>query len=212
MATTAAAPARVATTRSPKKLIGLTAFALLTIFVTFGKNHEFFNPKSQIAQHFAPAMNFLVPHAIFAGIAIFAALFQFSTRLRAKYPGFHRKLGYVYVTCVFIGAPFGALISTRLTPNGLVPAGIIQAFGWIFCTAVALYCIRNGNVAEHRKWMIRGYAYAVVFTAARAIIPLPFVFKYGDFGILVTVYSCIALAGIVPTIFLDWPKVRKTSP
>ena len=150
-------PSRAVPARSQKKLASFIAFVLLTILVIAGKNHEVFDPKSEIAQHFAPAMSFLIPHALFCG-------------------------------------------------------AVIQSLGWMFCTAVALYSIRNGNIDDHRRWMIRGYAYAVVFTVARAIIPLPPVFKYGDIGVMVTVYVCIALAGFVPTIFLDWPKiqVRKT--
>ena len=205
-------PSRAVPARSQKKLASFIAFVLLTILVIAGKNHEVFDPKSEIAQHFAPAMSFLIPHAIFAAIALLAALFQFSNRLRAKHPAFHRKLGYVYVACVFIGGPLGIAVASRVTPHALFCGAVIQSLGWMFCTAVALYSIRNGNIDDHRRWMIRGYAYAVVFTVARAIIPLPPVFKYGDIGVMVTVYVCIALAGFVPTIFLDWPKiqVRKT--
>jgi len=209
MATTASAPSRAVPARSPKKLVGFIAFVLLTLFVVYGKNHEIFNPKSPIAQHFAPALIFLIPHAIFAGVALFAALFQFSNRLRAKYLGFHRKLGYVYVTCVFLGAPVAIFVANRIGPRGLIWATVVQAFGWMTCTGIALYCIRNGNVTDHRRWMIRGYAFAMVFTVARAIIPLPPVFRYGDLGISVTVWVCIALAGFLPSLFLDWPKFPK---
>jgi hypothetical protein len=43
-----------------------------------------------------------------------------------------------------------------------VSANCMQSFGWFVTTAVALYCIRSGNVALHRRWMIRSYLFAMV--------------------------------------------------
>lgn len=214
MATTAAASAaaRNSTARSNKKLVAFVFFALLTLFVTAGKNQDVFtDPASKMMAHYRPALPFLIPHAFFAAIALFTALFQFSTRLRTRYLTFHRRLGYVYIACTFIGAPLGIAISLYAPTMGLLPASIVQAFGWTFCTGMALYCVRNGNISEHRRWMIRGYAFAMVFTVARAIIPLPPVLKMGELGVNVTVWTVLALAGFLPTLFLDWPKIRKAS-
>ncbi len=205
----APAPARVPK-RSQKKIWGFAAFVLLTLFVTYGKNQDVFtNPNSQMLAHYRPGMVWLIPHAIFSSVALFAALFQFSNRLRAKYPGFHRKLGYVYVTCVFIGAPIAIPLAAAIGNNGLVWASFVQTFGWVVCTAIALYCIRNGNVADHRRWMLRGYPFAVVFTVARTIIPIPAVAKYGDVGVATVVWICIAFAGFLPSLYLDWPRMPK---
>src|SRR5512146_1938384 len=91
--------------RSQAKLIFFMVFFALTAFVTYMKNAQIFQPASFIAQHFAPGMVFLVPHAIFAGLAMIMGAFQFSNRLRSRYLKLHQVMGYTYVTAVFIGAP-----------------------------------------------------------------------------------------------------------
>jgi hypothetical protein len=88
-----------------------------------------------------------------------------------------------------------------------VGASVVQAFGWTFCTGVALYCIRTGNVQQHRRWMIRGYPFAMVFTVARIIIPIPPILRSGFVGIEIVVWSAIALAAFLPSVLLEWGSV-----
>jgi uncharacterized membrane protein YozB (DUF420 family) len=75
------------------------------------------------------------------------------------------------------------------------------------CTGIALYCIRRGNIPEHRRWMIRGYPFAMIFTVARMIIPLPPVQALGITGVEIVVWTTIALAALLPSIFLDWAAI-----
>ena len=194
--------------RSQKKLWGFVAFFIATAFVTFMKNREIFNPASDIARHFAPATMFLIPHALFASIALVMGAFQFSNRLRAKYLTVHRVMGYTYVVCAFIGAPIAIPLAKRLGTPSLVAASAVQTFGWLACTAIALYCVRNGNIQQHRRWMIRGYPFAMVFTVARLIIPIPPVLQSGITGIEIVVWTTIVAAAILPTIFLEWPSTK----
>ena len=74
-------------------------------------------------------------------------------------------------------------------------------------TAIALYCVRSGNIAQHRRWMIRSYPFAMVFTVARVIIPIPPVMRLGLTGIEMVVWTTIALAAFLPNIFLDWRAI-----
>ena len=74
-------------------------------------------------------------------------------------------------------------------------------------TAIALYCIRRGNIVQHRRWMMRSYPFAMVFTVARLIIPIPPLFKLGLPGIEMVVWSTIALAAFLPNVFLDWRAI-----
>ena len=192
--------------RSQSKLVFFVIFGLLTVFVTYMKNARIFDSSSEIAQHFAPIRWYLVPHAFFAALAMFLGAFQFSNRLRARYLKTHRILGYVYVVSVFIAAPIGIPMTMRLGPS-LVAASSVQALGWMLMTGIALYCVRHGNIAQHRRWMIRGYPFAMVFTVARMIIPLPPVFRLGKVGIETVVWTVIALAAILPNILLEWPAI-----
>src|SRR5580704_12972909 len=49
----------------------------------------------------------LIPHALFAVIALLAGPMQFSSRLRQRYLKFHRVLGRIYVISVFVGSLTG---------------------------------------------------------------------------------------------------------
>jgi uncharacterized membrane protein len=170
------------------------------------KNARIFDPTSEIAQHFAPIKWYLVPHAFFGILAIVLGVFQFSNRLRARYLKVHRMFGYVYVASVFIAAPLGIPMTMRFGPS-LTAASSMQAFGWMLTTAIALYCVRHGNVTQHRRWMIRSYPFAMVFTVARLIIPIPPVLRLGVPGIETVVWTVIVLAAILPNVLLDWRAI-----
>ena len=212
MSVSAPAPSLVSTPsvrrRSPAKLIFFVLFFAVTAFVTYGKNHDILNPASEIAQHFAPGMMFLIPHAFFASIAFVLGAFQFSNRLRARYLPVHRALGYVYVVCVFIAGPVAIPLAYVVdqTPS-IIMASVVQSLGWMGCTAIALYCGRHGNVQQHRRWMSRSYPFAMVFTVARMIIPIPPIFALGRPGVEAVVWTAIALAAFVPNIALEWRSI-----
>jgi len=186
------------------KLVFFLVFAALTVLVTVMKNQGFFDPTSPVAQHFAPGLGFLLFHAFFGIVALALGALQLSNRLRARYLALHRKLGYVYVVSVFIAAPMAIMLSTRIGTASLLAATIVQALGWMITTAIALYCVRNGNLVQHRRWMIRSYPFAMVFTVARLIIPIPPILAMGDAGVEIVVWSVIAAAAFLPSIFLDW--------
>ncbi len=193
--------------RSQAKLVSFLVFGLVTVFVTYMKNRGIFDPGSAVAQHFAPAKVLLAIHALGAGLAMILGAFQFSNRLRARYLRLHRALGYVYVVGVFLGAPLGIPLAAKVDTPSLAAASVVQAFGWMLCTAIALYCVRNGNVAQHRRWMIRGYPFAMVFTVARILIPIPPILRSGFVGIEIVVWSSIALAAFLPSIILEWRSI-----
>lgn len=193
--------------KSQAKLTVFIAFGLLTVFVTYMKNRGFFDPASPTAQHYKPALHFLLIHGTFGALALALGVLQLSNRLRARYLRIHRMLGYVYVACVFVAAPFAIPVAMKIDSPSLVAASAVQAFGWMVSTAIALYCVRNGNIIQHRRWMIRGYFFAVVFTVARLIIPIPPIFALGETGIEMVVWSTIALAAFLPTILLDWRAI-----
>ena len=197
----------VGRSHTPLKLVFFAIFFLLSISVIYMKNAHIFDPSSEIARHFAPVKWYLIPHAFFGALALLLGAFQFSNRLRAKYLKVHRILGYLYVVSVFISAPFAIPVAKRIDSLSLVAASGVQSFGWMVTTALALYCIRHGNVSQHRRWMLRSYPFAMVFTVARLLIPIPFILHQGLPGIEMVVWTTIALAAFLPNILLDWRAI-----
>jgi len=195
-----------APSRSRRKFIFFVVFFAATIFVTYMKNARIFDPASPIAQHFAPVKWYLVAHGVFGILAMVLGAFQFSNRLRARYLPVHKTLGYIYVVSVFISAPMSIPMAMKIHTPSLVAASAAQSLGWMGTTAVALYCILHGNIAQHRRWMILSYPYAMVFTVARLIVPIPGILSRGEPAIEVVVWSTIFVAAFLPPLLVD----RKT--
>jgi len=204
---TALAPASRGRSRVKMALFGLLGLA--TVFVLYMKNARILDPTSEIAQHFAPVKGFLAAHAFFGMIALVLGVFQFSNRLRAKYLKLHRSLGYVYVVSVFISAPFALPVAIRTGTPSLTAATCVQSLGWMLTTAIALYCVKRGNLVQHRRWMIRSYPFAMIFTVARLLIPIPPIFRLGITGIEMVVWCTIAAAAFLPSIYLDWGAITE---
>jgi uncharacterized membrane protein len=200
---TGAAPA----VRSQTKVLFFLLFFATTIVVMYLKDGRIFDPASPIAQHFAPVKGYLAIHAFFGILAMVVAAFQFSNRLRARYITIHRALGYTYVVSVFIAAPLASVVAFKLALLPLKVANTMQSFAWIVTTSIALYCVRSGNIVQHRRWMIRSYPFAMVFTVVRAIQAIPAIARLGYPGREAVVWSVIALAAFLPNIFLEWRSI-----
>ena len=202
----AAANSPAVPSRSPAKLLFFLGFFALTILATYEKNARVFDPASPIARHYAPATWFLPVHAVFGILALGLAAFQFSNRLRARYLRIHRILGYAYVTSVFISGPFAILVAFKIPKVfSVIAANCMQSLGWMVSTGIALYCIRRGNVALHRRWMIRSYPFAMVFTVGRAVAMFVPTIALNPSAGEAVFWMAIVLAAFLPSVFLDWP-------
>jgi uncharacterized membrane protein len=196
--------------RSHAKTAFFIVFFAMTIFAAYEKNFRIFDPTSPVAQHYSPAKWFLPVHALFGMLAMAIPAFQFSNRLRARYLKLHRVLGYVYVTSVAIAAPFGIIVSLKISRTfTTVAANCMQSFCWLATTAIALYCIRKGDVTQHRRWMIRSYPFAMVFTVTRVVQAFVPFSRGGHSGNEALFWSCILLAALLPNVFIDWPVISR---
>lgn len=107
------------------------------------------------------ALHYLVLalHAVPGGLAMIIGPFQFSTRLRARYPRVHRAAGRVYL-CAVVAASISALFAATFSINGfsVQVAFYLLVAAWLYTATQAYRTIRRGQVALHRVWMIRNYA------------------------------------------------------
>jgi uncharacterized membrane protein len=160
--------------RAPRaKTLLFAGISLLYVYVMLTAESFLWDKTSPEWTHIEPFKTILLPHGLVAALALLLGPFQFSERLRRKYIMVHKTLGYLYITGCFVGAPMGAYIQwfqERLGgPRSFTIAGIVDAVIWILATAIALYFVRQGKIQQHRQWMIRSFAVALVFLEVRAI-------------------------------------------
>jgi len=122
--------------------------------------------------HYQPFKWWLLPHGIAASLTLLLGPAQFSTRLRRRYPKWHRISGRFYVAGVAAGAPLGVVIETIKYRMGVAPLRLLVGtigFGSIFLitTTLAFALAVQGRIAEHRRWMTRSFAVAMVFLEVR---------------------------------------------
>src|SRR5215472_8273410 len=161
--------------KRPKYL--LFAFVGLMLVYVLGHNESFLvNPKHPIWQHYQPFKWWLLPHGLAGASALLLGPMQFSDRLRQRYTKLHRIVGRFYVAGAFLAAPLGfyvQYVQERMgASRSLSMAAAMQATTWVLTTAIALAFILKGNVQQHRQWMTRSFAVALVFLEVRVILGL----------------------------------------
>jgi len=116
----------------------------------------------------------LLPHGLTGACALLLAPLQFSDRLRQRFTKLHRVLGRFYVAGVFLAAPLGFYVEyfeERMgAPRSFSVAAAAQAVAWMLTTGIALAFILKGKVQQHRQWMTRSFAVALVFLEVRVIL------------------------------------------
>jgi len=139
----------------------------------------------------------LLPHGLAGACALLLAPLQFSDRLRQRFTKMHRVIGRIYITGVCILGPVGAYIQYLEERMGetrsFTIATILDAILLTSTAVIALFFIRKRKIQQHRQWMTRSFAVALVFFEVRVIS--------GIFGLDDTpgaseaiVWSCIVLA------------------
>lgn len=189
------------------KHVFFVIYGLLILLVFFQYDMRFLDSQSPARLHFAKVKWWLLPHGVLGAIALFIAPLQFSNRLRQRHLQLHRILGRFYVAGVAVSAPVAIYIAIVQGPPTLLMAAVTQSTAWILTTAIALYCVRNGNVQQHRQWMIRSYPFAMVFVFARALLVIPAIQRLGEVGLVSVVWTCIVAACFIPSLVISWAAV-----
>ena len=117
--------------------------------------------------------SFFYTHITFGGIALLSGWTQFSNKLRNRNPGRHRFLGKIYVITVMISG-CASLYMAIYSNNGIITHFGFAALGflWLFTTIKAYTAIRNIDIINHQKWMIRSYALCFAAVTLRIWFPL----------------------------------------
>lgn len=147
-------------------------FATITDFnADYGSGGEFSAAGQKARMFEIAAIGYA--HTLGGMIATLIGPFQFLGVVRRRYPVVHRWLGRVYLACVFFSGLAGLYLSPgSYASNTFGIAFIALALAWLYTGTRAYLSIRAGEVAAHRRWMIRNYALTYAAVTLRVQMPL----------------------------------------
>ncbi len=197
MATESASLKRTSWLRS--KYLLFAFIGAMMIYVLQHNERFLIDSADPMRAHFAPFKWLLLPHGLAGACALLLAPMQFSDRLRRRFARMHRVVGRIYVASVFfVVGPIGTYIQyyqERMgAPRSFTIAAAVDAILLMSTAAIGLAFILKGKVHQHRQWMTRSYAVALVFFEVRLISG---VFGLDDKGLAVAelvVWVCVASA------------------
>jgi len=155
--------------------IGWVLMALLCVLLVVTTLHYFGTDRSMYFQPdvYMDRIAVLRVHIVAGIIAALTGPLQFWPAFRNRFRAAHRTLGKAYIVAVLTGALFGLAIATTAKGGVVSQAGFSTlALLWAGATVVAYRRIRAGDVAGHRRWMIRSFALTFAFVTLRLIFPV----------------------------------------
>jgi uncharacterized membrane protein len=214
MATTSLPVQRASLVR-PKYVV--FAFIGLMIAYVLQHNESFLvHPNDPVWQHYHPFRWWLLPHGLAGACAIFLGPLQFSDRLRQRFTKLHRVVGRIYIVSAVILAPLGAYIQyfqERMgAPRSFTIAAGVDAFLLMTTTGIAFAFILNGKVQQHRQWMTRSFAVAIVFLEVRVILGITGWERLGIAATETVVWTCLAFSVLAGDIAIQVQELWRRRP
>ena len=116
----------------------------------------------------------LYTHVFASVLALALGPFQFSARLRARYPALHRWSGRLYLAVgIVVGGLAGLYMAFHAFGGAVAQTGFAcLALAWLYTGARAYLAIRRRDIVSHRRWMVRNYALTFAAVTLRIWLPL----------------------------------------
>jgi uncharacterized membrane protein len=149
----------------------------------------------------------LLPHAVAGVLATALGPFQFSTRFRQRHLSLHRLMGKVYVICIAVAAPMALILGQRGYTFPMRFMGAVQPVFWFLCTAAAFITARNRQIAVHRQWMVRSYAFTLSFIFSRFLNFIPAYYNISETGLAMTLALLSVLYFFIPDVAFNWREL-----
>ncbi len=112
-------------------------------------------------------------HISLGGFSLLIGWSLFLKKLRAKKIYLHRLIGKIYIIAVLLSSITGLIAAYYATGGWVAKTGFTgMSIAWFTCTYIAYKAIRNRNIQQHERWMIRSYA--VTFTGVTFRLWMPF--------------------------------------
>jgi uncharacterized membrane protein len=131
---------------------------------------------AEFARHSSLILLHIIPGALF----LLLGPWQFMSRIRNKYPRFHRRSGLLVIGCGYIIGLSALVLPFVLRPvGGLNEAAATTFFAlyFLFALTMAWRKVRQKDFAAHRRWMIRMFSTGLAVATIRPIVALFFAFS-----------------------------------
>ncbi|HYA63834.1 MAG TPA: DUF2306 domain-containing protein [Candidatus Sulfotelmatobacter sp.] len=196
------------------KYLLFAAIGLMLAYVIPHDESFLVHPKDPVWQHYEPFKWWLLPHGVAGACALLLGPMQFSDRLRDRFRQVHRVAGRIYVAGVFVAAPLGFYIQyfqERMgDPRSFSIAAAVDAALWVITTGIALVFVLKGKVQEHRQWMTRSFAVALVFLEVRVIGGVGGWENLDVHANETIVWACLASSILLADLVLQWQKLGRS--
>ena len=188
---------------------------VMTAYVLYHNESFLIQPNNPVWKHYEPFKWWLLPHGLAGACALLLAPMQFSARLRQRYTRTHRVIGRIYVVGVFILAPLGFYIQYLQEGSGgtrsfTVLAGVDAVLLFVTTGVAFLFALKR-NIREHRQWMTRSYAVALVFFEGRFITGVTG-WETDPVMAETVIWACLAFSVLVGDIAAHWGELRTVLP
>ena len=149
-------------------------------------------------------------HVFGAAVAMALGPFQFSTRIRSRWPTLHRWSGRLYLGLgVLVGGSAGLYMAFHAWGGAVGRVGFASlAIAWLYTGWQAYGAVRRRDFVEHRRWMVRNFA--LTFAAVMLRIYLPASLAAGIDAHVA--YPAIAWLCWVPNLVLAELALKKAGP
>ncbi|MCB1391383.1 MAG: DUF2306 domain-containing protein [Rhodobacteraceae bacterium] len=129
----------------------------------------------EVMLHYLPEARLaFVAHMVGGPLALLLAPFQLWQGLRRRRPALHRWTGRVYGVAILVGGMGSLALLPRFEGSAFAQAGFaVLAVLWVGVTALGIARARAGDLAAHRRWMLRSVALTFAAVTLRLImVPL----------------------------------------
>jgi uncharacterized membrane protein len=130
------------------------------------------SPAAELDSHFAKQRVLTLFHILPGMLFMVLGPLQFVRGLRAKHPAIHRWSGRVFLLASAVIGITGLTMVLRDSIGGADEKAAIVLFGSFFLIALgkALWHALYREFAQHREWMIRGFAIGLAVATIRPIM------------------------------------------
>ena len=144
--------------------------------------HYLIDPTPESFGRYWPNRPWLLLHIVGGVAALMVGPFQFSTRIRTRYPALHRAMGRTYLLGVLVAGATAFYLAFFAPQASFGVALFVLATAWWITAGIAFAAILRRRITVHRRWMIRSYIVTFAFVTFRLLGTLPLWAPFGVHG------------------------------